>query len=163
MITLRPGSLHSRAIIVVFVFAFVAGLEVSAPFSGRGSYVRAAVSVSAPMGLHVVGRQLLDGSNQPLILRGVNRSGSEYACIQGWGFFDGPSDPASVQAIASWSAAVNAVRIPLNEDCWLNINGAPPAYSGAAYQNAISSYVGTVQGAGLVPILELHWSGAGNT
>jgi hypothetical protein len=116
---------------------------------------------SAPTGLHVSGNQLLDGANSPVILRGVNRSGTEYACIQGWGFFDGPSDLASVQAIASWGA--NAVRIPLNEDCWLNINGSPPAYSGAAYQNAIASYVATVQQAGLVPILDLHWTGAGTT
>jgi hypothetical protein len=115
----------------------------------------------APMGLHVVGHQLLDGANRPIIVRGVNRSGSEYACIQGWGFFDGPSDLASVQAIAAWGA--NAVRIPLNEGCWLNINGAPPAYSGAAYHNAIAGYVATVQAAGLVPILELHWTGAGTT
>jgi len=116
---------------------------------------------SAPTGLHVVGRQLLDGANQPVVLHGVNRSGTEYACIQGWGFFDGPGDMASVQAFASWGA--NAVRIPMNEDCWLNINGAPTAYSGAAYQNAIVAYVGVVQSAGLVPILELHWTGAGAT
>src|SRR2546422_3166294 len=50
-------------------------------------------------------------------LRGVNRSGTEYACAQGWGMFDGPSDSASVQAIASWKA--NVVRVPLNETCWL--------------------------------------------
>jgi hypothetical protein len=121
--------------------------------------VRAAAD--APSGLHVSGTQLLDGANRPVLLRGVNRSGSEYACIQGWGFFDGPSDLASVQAIAGWRA--NAVRIPLNEHCWLNINGAPPAYSGPAYHNAIAGFVATVQAAGLVPILELHWSGAGNT
>jgi hypothetical protein len=114
-----------------------------------------------PTGLHVVGRQLLDGANQPVVLRGVNRSGTEYACIQGWGFFDGPSDLASAQAIAAWGA--NAVRIPMNEDCWLSINGLHPAYSGAAYQNAIMGYVATVQAAGLVPILELHWTGAGTT
>ena len=29
---------------------------------------------------------------------GVNRSGMEFACIQGWGIFDGPSDAASVEA-----------------------------------------------------------------
>jgi hypothetical protein len=63
--------------------------------------------------------------------------------------------------MASWQ--VNAVRIPMNEDCWLGINGAPQAYSGAAYRNAIAGYVGTVQSAGLVPILELHWTGAGST
>ena len=127
--------------------------------TGPGPASAGRTSSNAPTGLHVVGQQLLDGANHPVILRGVNRSGSEYACVQGWGFFDGPSDLASVQAIAAWGA--NAVRIPLNEGCWLNINGAPPTYSGAAYHNAIAAYVANVQAAGLVPILELHWTGAG--
>ena len=61
---------------------------------------------------------------QPVILRGVNRSGTEYACIQGLGIFDGPSDEASVRAIAAWH--VNFVRVLLNEDCWLGINGVKP-------------------------------------
>ena len=111
-------------------------------------------------GLHVSGNQLLNGSGQPLVLHGVDRSGSEYACIQGFGFFDGPSDAASVQAIAAWHT--NAVRVPLNEDCWLGINGAPAAYSGAAYQTAIAHYVDLLNGNGLVAILDLHWTAAGS-
>ena len=46
-------------------------------------------------------------------------------------------DAATAAAIASWQ--MNAVRIPLNEDCWLGINGAPAAYSGANYQTAIEN------------------------
>jgi endoglucanase len=149
----RPHARVACTVILVIMFTFMLGLAVARPVAA----VR--VPSSAPTGLHVVGQQLLDGANHPLILRGVNRSGSEYACIQGWGFFDGPNDLASAQAIAAWGT--NAVRIPMNEDCWLNINGAPPAYSGTAYKNAIAGYVATVQAAGLVPILELHWTGAG--
>ena len=33
------------------------------------------------------------------------------------------------------------VRIPINEDCWLGINGVPRAYSGAAYRAAIVAFV----------------------
>jgi endoglucanase len=109
--------------------------------------------------LHVAGNALVDASGSPVQLRGVNRSGTEYACIQGWGIFDGPSDLASVQAIASWRA--NAVRVPLNEDCWLGINGVPAAYAGAAYQRAIADYVALLNQAGLYAILELHWSAPG--
>jgi len=58
---------------------------------------------------------------------------------------------------------VNAVRVPLNEDCWLNINGSPAQYSGAAYQTAISNYVGLLLAAGIYPILELHWTAPGTT
>ena len=33
------------------------------------------------------------------------------------------------------------MRVLPNEDCWLGINGAPAAYSGATYQQAIATYV----------------------
>jgi endoglucanase len=110
-------------------------------------------------GLHVQGNKLINSQGQQVMLRGVNRSGSEYACIQGWGFFDGPADNASVQAMANWK--INAVRIPMNEDCWLNINGAPTAYSGANYQNAISNFVSLLNQHGIYAVLELHWSAPG--
>src|SRR5438128_9260422 len=106
--------------------------------------------------VHVQGNQLVDSAGRRVRLRGVNRSGTEYACAQGWGIFDGPSDSASVQAIASWKA--NVVRVPLNETCWLGINGVAPAYSGANYQRAISDYVARFNRAGLVVILDLHWT-----
>src|SRR5256884_3030615 len=109
--------------------------------------------------LHVQGNLLVDSAGRVVRLRGVNRSGTEYACAQGWGFFDGPSDSASVQAIVAWKA--NAVRVPLNETCWLAINGVAPAYSGANYARAISDYVALLNRAGLVVILDLHWSAAG--
>src|SRR5712692_10808575 len=105
--------------------------------------------------VRVQGNQLVDSAGRVVRLRGVNRSGTEYACAQGWGFFDGPADSASVQAIASWKA--NAVRVPLNETCWLGNNGVAPAYSGDNYRQTISDFVGRLNGAGLVVILELHW------
>jgi len=89
----------------------------------------------------------------------VNRNGTEYSCVHNAGIFDGPVDVASISAMESWG--VNAVRIPLNEDCWLGINGAPAAYSGAAYQQAIKDYVGLLTSSGLHPILDLHWTAPG--
>jgi endoglucanase len=59
-------------------------------------------------GIRVSGNQLVDGNGNAIHLQGVNRSGTEYACVQVWGIFDGPSDAASVKAIASWH--VNIVR-----------------------------------------------------
>jgi endoglucanase len=109
--------------------------------------------------LHVQGNRLVDEAGRPVRLRGVNRSGTEYACAQGWGFFDGPSDSTSVRAIASWHA--NAVRVPLNETCWLGINGVAPAYSGDNYRRAVADYVALLNRTGLVAILDLHWSAAG--
>jgi hypothetical protein len=53
--------------------------------------------------------------------------------------FAGPTDKHAVAAMASWD--ITAVRLPLNEDCWLGINGAPARYSGARYRAAIRRYV----------------------
>jgi endoglucanase len=121
---------------------------------------------SAGLSLHVVGNHLVDANSNTVRLLGVNRSGQEFKCIQegsagslGWGIFDGPVDLPSVQAIASWHA--NAVRVPLNEDCWLGINGVNPSYGGAAYQAAIAGYVSTIHQAGLYVILDLHWNAPG--
>src|SRR5690242_13590725 len=113
---------------------------------------------AGPLSVRVQGNQLVDQAGHPVRLRGVDRSGTEYACAQGWGIFDGPSDSPSVQAIRSWGA--NVVRVPLNETCWLSINGVNPAYSGSNYRRAISDFVGLLNRSGLVVILELHWSAA---
>jgi hypothetical protein len=120
----------------------------------------ASAAAAAPPGLQVSGNRIVDGAGAPLRIAGVNRSGSEYACAQGWGMFDGPTDAASIAAIASWG--VNAVRVPLNEDCWLAINGVNPAYAGANYQSAIRNFVGRLQAQGLDVILDLHWGAPGN-
>src|SRR6202011_1180190 len=90
----------------------------------------AATADTAPPAIHVAGNRLVDAYGATVRLLGVNRSGTEYACIQGWGIFDGPSDAASVQAMAAWH--INAVRVPLNEDCWLGINGVSATYGGHA-------------------------------
>lgn len=117
---------------------------------------RALAASPSMSGLHVQGNRLVNGAGQTVRLLGVNRSGTEYACIQGWGFHDGPADLAAAKAIAGWNA--NAVRVPLNETCWLGINGAPAQFSGANYQNEIARWVSTLNQAGLVAVLELHWS-----
>jgi endoglucanase len=117
-------------------------------------------AASASLSISVSGNHLVTGSGAPIRLLGVNRSGTEYACIQGWGIFDGPNDAASVAAMASWH--INAVRIPLNEDCWLNLNGVNAAYGGANYQNALQSYVSLLHQYGLYAVLDLHWNAPGS-
>jgi endoglucanase len=113
-----------------------------------------------PRGLHVVDNQIQDGSGNAIVLRGVNRSGSEYMCVQGTSMFDGPSSDESIQAIRTWPK-INSVRIPLNESCWLGINGVGQSVSGDAYKAAIRNYVLRLHKHDLIPILELHWVGPG--
>ena len=138
----------SRPLIVMFSAAFLALAMAPSP-----------AIASTPLSIGVSGNHLTNGSGQTIRLLGVNRSGTEYACIQGWGLFDGPNDATSVAAMAAWH--INAVRIPLNEDCWLNINGVGAGYGGAAYQTAIQSYVNLLHQYGLYAILDLHWNAPG--
>ena len=79
----------------------------------------------AALTLVVRGNHLVNGAGKTVRLLGVDRSGLEYACVQGWGFSDGPTDAASIAAMKAWR--INAVRVPLNEDCWLGINGVKRA------------------------------------
>ena len=120
---------------------------------------RAGAADVAP-NLRVSGSSLVDGANKPVFLHGVDYSGGEYACIQGWGIFDGPSDQAFVTGLLS--AHVNAVRLPMNEDCWLGINGVAAAYSGANYRNAFISLVKLLTSNGVTPELDLQWNAPGS-
>ncbi|MFG2638812.1 cellulase family glycosylhydrolase [Streptomyces sp. NPDC048362] len=106
--------------------------------------------------LHVAGNKLIDPRGRSRRLLGVNRSGAEYMCINGYGIFDGPVDDAAIKAIADWKG--NAVRIPLNEECWLGLSGAPPKYAGTRYIRQIKELVARIEAHGMTPILDLHWS-----
>jgi hypothetical protein len=112
------------------------------------------------LSIRIVGNHFVDGTGRTVRLLGVNRSGTEYECMANNGFFDGPGDAASIAAMATWN--IDAVRVPLNEDCWLGINGAPAAYSGANYRNAIGGYVNRLHAAGMYAIVDLHWNAQGS-
>jgi endoglucanase len=112
-------------------------------------------SGSAPQ-LQVQGNALVNAKGQQVVLHGVDRSGTEFACVQNFGIFDGPSDQASITAMKSFG--VNAVRIPLNEACWNGESYVSSAYSGAAYQAAVKNYVSLLNASGMVAILDLHWT-----
>ncbi|MBF6569680.1 MAG: cellulase family glycosylhydrolase [Candidatus Binataceae bacterium] len=108
----------------------------------------------------VDGNHLVNGSGETIRLIGVNRSGTEFQCVSNAGIFDGPSDDNSVAAIAAWH--VNAVRIPLNEDCWLGINGVNEAYSGANYRKAIVKFVNLLHRHRIYAVVDLHWNAPGS-
>jgi len=141
----RAKGFAARAVVAVCLIAVV----VLPPPSSAASEL-------AP--LHVEGNRLVDSSGRSVVLHGVNRSGTEYLCAQDLGIADGPIDQASVTAIRSWRA--NAVRIPLNEHCWLGIDdgAATPQYVGEAYRQTVESYARLLVSNGLYVIVDLHWS-----
>ena len=76
----------------------------------------------APSGLQAMGSAIVDGSGNAVTFRGVNRSGTEYECVQGRGIFDGPSD-------AAWDAWGGC-----GDDLISDYSGTPTAY-GLGYRN----------------------------
>ena len=129
-----------------------------------------APATAAP-GVRVQGNQLVTtgagtlgvqsvGAGAPVVLRGVNFSGSEYACLKGSFWGNQPGNQATIDAMLTWHA--NVMRLPLNEDCWLAINGMPAATSGANYQTAMGAFVNLAVASGLIVEVNLHF-GAGGT
>jgi len=55
------------------------------------------------------------------------------------------------------------VRIPMNEDCWLNVNMGGSTKGGSTYQQAIKQFVTALNTAGIYALLDLHWAAPGST
>jgi Cellulase (glycosyl hydrolase family 5) len=121
---------------------------------------RALAATVGTLSIAIAGNHFVNASGQTVRLLGVDHSGTEYACEQGWGYSNGVDSPADAAAdaaaIAAWHA--NAVRIPLNEDCWLGINGEPAYGSQSGYQQTVENYVAALNADGIYAILDLHWS-----
>jgi endoglucanase len=123
-------------------------------------------AANVPLSISIVGNHFVNGSGHTIRLLGVNHTSAEYGCVDGFGYDDGHFDAADAAAIASWGA--DAVRIPLNEDCWLGINGQPNSNEGAdppltkdGYQQQITRYVADLNAHGIYAILDLHWTAPG--
>ncbi|GAM20665.1 hypothetical protein SAMD00019534_038400 [Acytostelium subglobosum LB1] len=108
-------------------------------------------------GLRVAGNKIVNGEGKEVFLRGANRPGTEYSCVQFKKVFDGPVDDKHINAIKDWN--LNVIRVPLNEDCWLGKNGKETTYFGAGYRNAVTNYVTSLTAKNFAVILDLHWVG----
>jgi Cellulase (glycosyl hydrolase family 5) len=100
----------------------------------------------------------VNGGGKIVTLHGVDISGTQWQCLYGQAF-DSPSNEASIEAMLAWH--INAVRIPLNEDCWLGVNGAPTDI--ASYHEEIRDYINALGAHGIYAVLDLHWSAPGST
>lgn len=106
----------------------------------------------------VVGNTIQNASGQTVMIHGVDRPSMEWSC-NGASVTNGPGPiPASDFATMrdSWNA--NAVRIPLDQDFWLR----SAARYCSAYRNNVANVVKEARAAGLIVILDLHWSDQGN-
>jgi hypothetical protein len=61
---------------------------------------RAAMGAT-PLAIRVVGNHFVNGAEQTIRLLGVDREGTEYACVDGTGYSVGPEDASDAAVIAS--------------------------------------------------------------
>lgn len=156
---------------------------VGAAAAGTWWALRDAVPASTAAEPVVRDGELVDArTGDPWVPRGVVWGSFETACAQGWGYsaldaLGGPGRAsgggagdageadreaaASAQAdvLASW--AVDTVRLPLNQDCWLGTRGAPvsdefAARTPAGYRAAVDAFVEALNARGMVVVLTLH-------
>jgi hypothetical protein len=138
----------------------VKGTAASATHTTTVTLTVIAVASPTALSVRVVGNHLVDGNGHVVRLLGVDRPGmgvlnSDGSCVD----FNVSGSPNEIDAMANWH--INAVRIPLNEDCWLGINGATSATAGPVYQAALHAYVSALHQHGMYAILDLHRSAPG--
>jgi Cellulase (glycosyl hydrolase family 5) len=117
------------------------------------------------------GNKFVDQNGQTVVLRGANTEGTQYDCAQsGAGFFDDPTVSGTdfsteIAAMKAWG--INVVRVNLNEECWLGINGVPTTTSDrdvngyTTYANEMASYVNALNAAGIYAEVDLHLNAPG--
>jgi endoglucanase len=101
---------------------------------------------------HVQGAQILDRNGHPHLFRGLDRPSLEWVC-------GGDIVETDYQTMAQvWHA--NVVRLPLNQDCWIN-DSSNPSYD-LSYQAVIDEQVLWAKKYNMDIILDLHWSDRGD-
>ena len=93
----------------------------------------------------------------------MNFGSAAYACVRPLRrTFQGPRNLSILlEAYKVWNA--NAIRLPLNEHCWLGINGEDSAYFGSGYRNDVIALTNLFTDAGMVVIIDLHWASPSKT
>jgi len=121
------------------------------------------ITSASALSIQVSGNHLINQNGETVHLIGFGAMGSELTCVtSSSASFDDPNALTTTpRNMKAWGAAVNIARIPLNEDCWLGINGV--ARGGTAYQNDIIAFVNNLHGSGMYAELDLHWNAPGTT
>lgn len=115
------------------------------------------------------GAALCDYHGNVVVLRGYNMPGMESRChldvYPGFISDDPPGtagrSEAFIDTIVAKAKALgaNAIRLPINESCWLGLYGAggpDHIYAGKAYQQYVQLIVGKAGRAGIYVIIDVH-------
>jgi Cellulase (glycosyl hydrolase family 5) len=171
----RRVSFRARILAVSAVIALVPAILIAGNGHSSTPTQTVASSCVLPQGsfsIAVCGNQFVNQAGQPVVLRGANTEGTQYDCAQeGAGFFDdstisGTDFSTEIAAMKAWG--INVVRVNLNEECWLGINGVPGTTSAMgsngynAYANAMGSYVTALNAAGIYAEVDLHLNAPGS-
>ena len=114
----------------------------------------AALATRSP-DIHRVGNKLIDRTTgKPVVLKGMAMMGGEYMCAKAHGTFAGPANETVVDGMAAWG--INAIRLPMNEDCWLGLHDAHT--NSTTYQREFVAFVELLLSRGFVVVLDLHWT-----
>jgi hypothetical protein len=154
----KPGSL----LVTLFLVLFAASCGTSLPNQPATATPQVSRTSSSGLAIYVSGNRLINKKGQTIRLIGVNAAAGVGCVTVGQsspGIFFAPSTTQAAAAMASWH--INAVRITMNEDCWLGINGINSAYSGSNYQNAIINFVNLLHSYGMYVIIDLHVNAPG--
>jgi endoglucanase len=110
-------------------------------------------------GFRVVGNRILDSRGATFTVHGVARPSLEWSC-QGQAL-DGSSGIPPVEYVTMRSAwGANTVRLALNEMSWVGDAGLEAWAGCPGYIATVTSTVAAARAAGLVVLLDLHWSDA---
>jgi endoglucanase len=106
----------------------------------------------------VVGNSIENANGQKVLVQGVDRPSLEWSCSGSSATGSGSGIPASdfTTMRTDWNS--NAVRIPLDQDRWLT-NAAQYC---STYKANVEAAVNEAEAAGMIVILDLHWSDQGN-
>jgi aryl-phospho-beta-D-glucosidase BglC (GH1 family) len=106
-------------------------------------------------GLGTSGNRIINLANgQPVILRGVNRSGLEYAGPDEQGFLSGASLSRSEIEFIVKKWKCNIIRLPFNQDFVLR---GRLGLSGEEYQKAVDQVISWASALGAYTLLDLQW------
>ncbi len=103
----------------------------------------------------------MNGSGQNVQLHGVNHSYTEDSCTSSGGgnFSDGHLTQTDIDEMKKWN--INVVRVPLNEDCWLESMAC--LLVAAVSESRLKNYVNLITSNNMAVILDLHWAAPGST